>query len=409
MHLKLFALLTAASTVAAQALSFCDKYTTVLFTDNTAANQYKLLVAVVNTAVIGNYSETKNGAVVPGILAPGQVGGVSVDLLPYFNGVLTSTNQGGSSSVSVNFLDDGGASALKAGRPSNGKSSRQYLLLTHLYEYFGTLLGCSMQGGSDFPAYAAHSSQYNVHKFMVLSPSEVTYFIEQVAASALSFGVTPEDIAPVGQVLMNLFGFRCSPPTTVVPSQGAQLQSICSAQVCPIAANSTCVGVQNITHPAVAIPGVVPIVPGTNTTYPNGTYYGKPRYCNPARCRCGCKGAICPCGYTDCNGPQCDGDYGSEGSGNGGSGGQGGAGGIGGSGSGTGTGSGAGSGSGSGSGGSGSGTGSGSGSTGAGSGSGSGAGGNGGYTPTTVSTAGAAALGMSFIAVVGGAIAFFLL
>lgn len=76
-----------------------------------------------------------------------------------------------------------------------------------------------------------------------MSPSEVTYFIEQVAASALSFGVTPEDIAPVGQALMDLFGFRCSPPTVVIPSQGAQPQSICSAQDCPIAANSSCVGV----------------------------------------------------------------------------------------------------------------------------------------------------------------------
>ncbi|KAH6715048.1 hypothetical protein BKA61DRAFT_631899 [Leptodontidium sp. MPI-SDFR-AT-0119] len=300
MHLKLLALVAAVSTVAAQAPSFCDKYTTALFTDNTAANQYKLLVAVVNTAVIGNYSETKTGAVVPGILAPGQVGGVSVDLLPYFNGVLASTNQGGASGVSVNFLDDGGASPLKAGRPSNGKTSRQYLLLTHLYEFFGTLLGCSKQGGADFPEYSAHSSMYNVHKFMVLSPSEVTYFIEQVAASALSFGVTPEDIAPIGQVLMNLFGFRCSPPRTATPSQGDQPQSICSAPDCPIASNSTCVG--------------------------------------------------------------------SGGSGSGSSG------------------------SGSGSGG-----------------NGTVPGGNGGFTPTTVSTAGAAALGMSFVGVVGGAIAFFFL
>ncbi|PVH71580.1 hypothetical protein DL98DRAFT_395447, partial [Cadophora sp. DSE1049] len=250
MHLKILALVAAASTVAAQTPSFCDKYTIALFKDNTAVNQYKLLTAVVNTAVIGNYSETANGAVVPGILAPAQVGGVAVDLLPYFNGVLASTNQGGSSGVAVNFFDDGGASALKAGRPANGNTSRQFLLLTHLYEYFGTLLGCSMQGGSDFPGYAGHSSQYNVHKFMVLSPPEVTYFIEQVAASALSFGVTPEDIAPVGQALMNLFGFRCSPATTVIPSQGHQPQSICSAPACPIAANSSCAGVQNITQPA---------------------------------------------------------------------------------------------------------------------------------------------------------------
>lgn len=249
---------------------------------------------------------------------------------------------------------------------------------------------------------------------MVLSPSEVTYFIEQVAASALSFGVTPEDIAPVGQALMNLFGFRCSPPTVVIPSQGAQPQSICSAQDCPIAANSSCVGVQNITHPAVAIPGVVPTDPSKNMTYPNGTYPGGPRYCNPYRCRCGCRGAVCPCGYTDCTGLKCDGDYPSENGGSGGQGGGGGSGGAGGQGGAGGSGSGgSGSDSDSGSGGSGSGSGgSGSGSGGSGSGSGSGngstPGGNGRYNPTTVSTAGAAALGMSIVAIVGGAIAFLL-
>lgn len=226
---------------------------------------------------------------------------------------------------------------------------------------------------------------------MVLSPPEVTYFIEQVAASALSFGVTPEDIAPVGQALQNLFGFRCSPRTTVIPSQGDQPQSICSAMDCPVAVNSTCVGVENYTHPAVAMPGVGPAVP-KNGTYWNVTIVGKPSYCNQSRCPCGCEEAVCPCGYNNCEGSQCDGDYANEGTGNGGSGSDSGAS--------------ASTGSGSGSGSADSGSGSG---AGTGSGSGSGAGDNGNYTPATVSTAGAAALGMSFLAVVGGAVAFFIL
>ncbi|KAL2067651.1 hypothetical protein VTL71DRAFT_15747 [Oculimacula yallundae] len=385
MYIKLLALATAVSTVVAQEPSFCDKYTTALFTDNTQDNQYKLLVAVVNTAVIGNYSETKTGAVVPGILAPGQVGGTAVDLLPYFNGVLASTNQGEGHGVSVNFLDDGGASALKAGRPSNGKTSRQYLLLTHLYEYFGELLGCSKQGGGDFPKYAGHPSMYGVHKFMVLNHAEVTYFIQQVAASALSFGVSAEDIAPVGQALMAFFNYRCLPPTIVIQAQGAQPQSICTDPSCPLADNSDCAGVQNITHPAVAKPGVVY---GKNATYSNITHPGHPSQCTPERCPSGCKGAVCPGGYID-----------------GGSGNQGGAGGAGGSGYGNN----GGSGSGSGAGGSGPGSGHPGSDSGSGSGAGNGEAGSGDYNPATVSTAGAAALGMSFIAVIGGGVAFFLL
>lgn len=48
--------------VAAQApagTSICDYYTTALFTNNTAANQYTLLTLLVNTAVIGNYTQVR--------------------------------------------------------------------------------------------------------------------------------------------------------------------------------------------------------------------------------------------------------------------------------------------------------------------------------------------------------------
>ena len=38
------------------------------------------------------------------------------------------------------------------------------MLLTHLYQYFGVLLGCSDVGMTGFPAYAGEGSQYNVHK-----------------------------------------------------------------------------------------------------------------------------------------------------------------------------------------------------------------------------------------------------
>lgn len=148
--------------------SICDYYTTALLKNNTAANQYTLLTLVVNTAVIGNYTQPNVGIAVPGILARGVYNGTNVNLLPYFNGQLASTNRNGSA-VAVNFLNDGGAIPLMMNMPANGTSSAQYRLLTHLYQYFGVLLGCSMQGGSAFPAYAGSGSQYNVHKFMALT------------------------------------------------------------------------------------------------------------------------------------------------------------------------------------------------------------------------------------------------
>ncbi|KAI4719025.1 hypothetical protein E4T48_04722 [Aureobasidium sp. EXF-10727] len=230
----------------AQNASICDKYTTALLKENTGANQLTLLTLLVNTVVIGNYTKPNMNAV-PGILAKGEFNGTEVNLLPYFNGGLASSNRGGSSGVSINFLDDGGAVPLTMNMPSNGTSSNQYKLMTHLYQYFGALLGCSATG---FPSYAGFGSQAAVHRFMDLSAAEVGYFIQQVALAASSFGVTQDDIAVVGKALNSIFNVRCAPPTTVIPAQGAQLQSICQDETCPLAPMATCAAYPATMKPA---------------------------------------------------------------------------------------------------------------------------------------------------------------
>lgn len=115
------AALAAAPLVASQSL--CDKYTTALLTDNTAANQYTLLQLIVNTVVIGNYTQPNVGISVPGILAPAEFGGESVNLLPYFNGCLKSSNRG--EPTAINFLDGGGAASVIDGTLLADTSSRQ--------------------------------------------------------------------------------------------------------------------------------------------------------------------------------------------------------------------------------------------------------------------------------------------
>lgn len=84
-----------------------------------------LLTLLVNTAVIGNYTQPNVGVSVPGILTNGTYNGTAVSLLPYFSGGLLSTNTGGTTGKSVNFLDDGGAAPLMMNKPSNGTSSAQ--------------------------------------------------------------------------------------------------------------------------------------------------------------------------------------------------------------------------------------------------------------------------------------------
>lgn len=118
------ALMGTVSAAAAQNMSVCDKYTTALLMENNSTNQYTLLTLLVNTVVIGNYTQPNMNAV-PGILAKGTYEGEEVNLLPYFDGSLKSNNRGGSSGVAVNFLDDGGAVPLTMNMPSNGTASNQ--------------------------------------------------------------------------------------------------------------------------------------------------------------------------------------------------------------------------------------------------------------------------------------------
>ncbi|KAM0327434.1 hypothetical protein ACHAQA_005720 [Verticillium albo-atrum] len=257
MHSKTIALaLAAAGSVAAQRpedTPICDFYTTALLKENSAENQYTLLTLLVNTVVIGNYTEPNTGVKVPGILAEGEFEGAAVNLLPYFSGELASTNRGGDKGESVNFLDGGGAAPLMENKPANSEKSRQFFLLTHLYQFFGALLGCSEYSMPGFPAYGGDTSMYEVHKFMNLDSSEMGYFIQQVALAAESFGVAKEDIAVVGKALTELFNFKCLPAAEILPGAGKELQSICSAEDCPAAKDAQCdLYDQTIEHPVAA-------------------------------------------------------------------------------------------------------------------------------------------------------------
>ena len=66
---------------------------------------------------------------------------------------------------------------------------------------------------------------------MALDPAEVGWFINNVGLAAASFGVSSADISTVAGVLMQYFGYRCSPPLAI--TDGADLQSICVNAKCP--------------------------------------------------------------------------------------------------------------------------------------------------------------------------------
>lgn len=236
------AVLSALSSAAAQRptnTSICDYYTSALLMDNTAENQYTLLKLVVNTVALGNYT-TPNMNAVPGILAAGTVNGTAVNIAPFFTGMSgPTTNRNGTATAGVNFLDGGGAAPLMNNTlPTMG--SNQYTLVTHLYQYFGYLLGCSMMGTEAFPAYSGRTSQYSVHKYMYLTHAQTTYFIQQVGLAAQSFGVAMDDVTIVGNALDKTFNYRCSPNASVPSTAPSSAQAICIADDCPLAANSSC-------------------------------------------------------------------------------------------------------------------------------------------------------------------------
>lgn len=238
-------LLAFASTSAAQRpdnITICDYYSKAIFNDTSPDHEYMLLKILVNTVVIGNYSATPTGMAVPGILANATVNGEQVSLLEYFNGSKNTTNIGGAPGF-MNFLDGGGPVPLTKNLPSNDSTtctSNQCMLLTHLYELFGNLLGCTAYNSSTFPAYAGGKSMYEVHKFMYLSNAQNLYFIQQVGAAASAYGVSKADVTGVASKLTGLFGVQCSMPASLSPGYDAAPQSICNAGDCALATPSNC-------------------------------------------------------------------------------------------------------------------------------------------------------------------------
>lgn len=260
--------------------SICDKYTKALLKQNTGANQYTLLTLLVNTAVIGNYTGpgTKGANAklpgsmnaVPGILAPGMVDGQQVNLLPYFNGKLMSTvSDSTGMATSMNFLDGGGADTIIANATSAGTAgSNQERLLTHLYQYFGAALGCSMYGKTGFPAYMGVTGMAKVHKYMDLNAAQNNYFIQQVGLAATSFGASMDDVTTVANLLNKTFNYRCSPPAAVLPSAPKELQAICQDKSCPQSPMPTCDA-----YPAAVMPKMASAA-GGNSTSGNSTMGG---------------------------------------------------------------------------------------------------------------------------------------
>lgn len=218
--------------------TICERYTP------SNSTQYAWISKLINLAFTGDYTPlpnlwpaNPNGTYqASGVLDPNAVyrdpcGEVTkINLVPYFNGTYKSNNRDGKA-VAINFLDGGGVTALKSDIPAWDTKSNQYRLLTHFYQYFGIILGCS---SSDFPRYEGRASQFQIHRYMDLKAPEMHYFIHSVYDAALTLGVQGPDLVThvgdaisIGVGLDNIFNKQCAPPVKVAPYQESALQDMC--------------------------------------------------------------------------------------------------------------------------------------------------------------------------------------
>lgn len=94
-------------------VSICDYYTEERFGSASAGNQLIMMQSIVSLAFGGPGSIDSDDVPegLTGILNPGVHDGVPVNLLPFFNGSIASTNLN-NQPVGINWLDDGGIQPL---------------------------------------------------------------------------------------------------------------------------------------------------------------------------------------------------------------------------------------------------------------------------------------------------------
>ncbi|KAL8840747.1 MAG: hypothetical protein Q9170_001185 [Blastenia crenularia] len=230
--------------------TICDRYTP------SNSTQYAWISKLINLAFTGDYTPlpnlwpaNPNGTYqASGILDPNSVYRdpcyevTAINLVPFFNGTWKSNNRDGKA-VAINFLDGGGVTALQSGVPAWNVNSNQHRLLTHFYQYFGIILGCT---SSSFPRYTGPASQFQIHRYMDLTGPQMHYFIHNIYDAALTLGVQGPDLVThvgdaisIGVGLDNVFNKKCAPPVKVAAYQGSALQGMCGDEGRPQLASSS--------------------------------------------------------------------------------------------------------------------------------------------------------------------------
>lgn len=251
-----FGLLLVASLLGRQAwaqrpsnASLCDYYATSLYGANTTDNQFRLIQSILALAFAGGSGLANVSTELTGIFNPGTVVNpngttIPVDLQPWFNGSIDSTNLN-NLPVGVNWLDAGGKAPLQAflnGQTSSivmSNTTNEYRLFNHWLGAFSHIFACSLP--PTLPA--TTGGQLNlayVHKFMDLNQTDIGHFIDQLALSSSHWGFSASDSSQLSIQLNAKYNVRCS------PAVGTQLYSLCQDDTCPLAETPDCAAYANL-------------------------------------------------------------------------------------------------------------------------------------------------------------------
>ncbi|KAF1915748.1 hypothetical protein BDU57DRAFT_547611 [Ampelomyces quisqualis] len=176
--------------------SVCDYYAQAQFGANTSATQLKWIQSVVTLAFEGGSTLSNVTSELTGILRPGSINDVAIDLREYFNRSRASTNVR-NAPVSINWLDQGSTIPLADFLSSKtetlvlSNTSNQYHLFGNFFTAFGRSFGCTLPppplSNTDGPVSLAYA-----HKFMNLEYNQLAYFIKQLAIASTHFRVSPQ-------------------------------------------------------------------------------------------------------------------------------------------------------------------------------------------------------------------------
>ncbi|KFX91633.1 hypothetical protein O988_07659 [Pseudogymnoascus sp. VKM F-3808] len=198
-----------------------------------------------------------------GILNPGVHDGVKINLLPFFNGSIASTNLN-NQAVGINWLDDGGTKPLvdfmsnKTETVVLNSNTNEYRLFGHFYTAFAKIFGCSHPPVS--PTAGKFPNPAYVHKFMSLNHTEIGHFINQLTLAAQYYGFSTTDAQSLALLMNSRYNTRCAPAMSINTNEAAQLFSICQDPTCPLAVpNSDCAAYTDIP------------MDGTTSSSPSGT------------------------------------------------------------------------------------------------------------------------------------------